>query len=446
MKKLYAFIFVLSFGIFCFWQNASLQKAFSSCPPGEIDIGSGVCAKPAACADPTPTPTPIPTPTSRPTPIVVGCNANCDNAHICSAGLICSASQGNRCRLASYVSSTNCSPPPTPTPTIPPPPTPTPTPPSCVFQIQRGNGNESGFTGNYSGIGNFLDNVVLNNPVVTSRNNDRYTGPRMGEVDADGSSYISDLESIGITGNRLGAWNYMVSQMGVYSDSPIWNAFFDSSGNMTSSNINVCGWIETVSLVSLIFSKKPEEIYASSFALIPSKDLNKWYQWKASANRPLLVFDPKHTGQITSASQLFGNYTFGKSWSNGYEALATLDTNHDNKVSNSELKDLALWFDNNQDGISDKYEVKKLSEVGITALFFEPSSSDIETRDIKANIGYEREVCVTESLLTKTCHKEIGQSVDWYGAGPFETKEEAILGKKYLFGMGFSNIQKQFLR
>jgi hypothetical protein len=48
--------------------------------------------------------------------------------------------------------------------------------------------------------------------------------------------------------------------------------------------------------------------------------------------------------------------------------------------------------------------------------------------------------------LTKTCHKEIGGSVDWYGAGPFETKEEVILGKEYLFGMGFSNIQKQFLR
>ena len=37
----------------------------------------------------------------------------------------------------------------------------------------------------------------------------------------------------------------------------------------------------------------------------------KWYTWKASASKPLLVLDPEQSGQITTARQLFGSWTFG---------------------------------------------------------------------------------------------------------------------------------------
>ena len=58
--------------------------------------------------------------------------------------------------------------------------------------------------------------------------------------------------------------------------------------------------------------------------------------WKASEKAPLLVYDPAHSGMVTSAKQLFGTYTFGgrvtkaayspsnearTPWDNGYEAL-----------------------------------------------------------------------------------------------------------------------------
>ena len=109
--------------------------------------------------------------------------------------------------------------------------------------------------------------------------------------------------------------------------------------------------------------------------------------WKASEKAPLLVYDPTHSGNVASAKQLFGTYTFGGKttkvadyqsdavrtpWGNGYEALALLDSNRDGKLSGKELKDLALWFDQNRDGVSQPGEVKSLSALGVTALYYKP--------------------------------------------------------------------------
>jgi hypothetical protein len=225
--------------------------------------------------------------------------------------------------------------------------------------------------------------------------------------------------------------------------------YLDEQGNVIgqgdSKGRPICGAIGTASPISLIFSNEPERISASQFKL---GDKAGWYQWKASSNRPLLVYDPKHTGQITSPTQLFGNYTFGKNWTNGYEALSTLDKNLDEKLAGKELKDLALWFDNNQNGISEKGEVKKLAEVGITKLFFKPNTTNLENGDITANIGYERCHKVTTPPFTKGTggyQCVIGSSVDWFGAGPFDTKQEAILNKQFVAGLGFTQTSKYFV-
>lgn len=143
--------------------------------------------------------------------------------------------------------------------------------------------------------------------------------------------------------------------------------------------------------------------------------------WKASESAPLLVYDPDGTGAVTSARQLFGNYTFGgkttniadaksstlrSPWSNGYEALGLLDTNHDDVVSGDELKPLALWLDKNRDGISDKDEVVPAREFGITQLFYKNSLNVPNSKDVKLEKGFTR---VVDS-------KELsGPSVDWFG-------------------------------
>jgi hypothetical protein len=55
-------------------------------------------------------------------------------------------------------------------------------------------------------------------------------------------------------------------------------------------------------------------------------------------------------------------------WKDGYQALAALDDNHDGWIRGPELAGLALWFDRNQNGISDPGEVVPIEETGIEAL------------------------------------------------------------------------------
>lgn len=81
-----------------------------------------------------------------------------------------------------------------------------------------------------------------------------------------------------------------------------------------------------------------------------------------------LVHDPKRTGTVDSALQLFGGVTFWLFWETGYDALAALDDNGDGKLTGTELDGLALWHDANGNGVCDAGEVKPLAAHGVTAL------------------------------------------------------------------------------
>jgi hypothetical protein len=78
--------------------------------------------------------------------------------------------------------------------------------------------------------------------------------------------------------------------------------------------------------------------------------------------------DHSRNGKITSALQMFGSVTFWMFWDNGYQALSSLDDNHDGELSSSELNGLALWHDINGNGISEPGEVRSLSSYGIVGL------------------------------------------------------------------------------
>jgi tetratricopeptide (TPR) repeat protein len=95
--------------------------------------------------------------------------------------------------------------------------------------------------------------------------------------------------------------------------------------------------------------------------------LKKKWTW-INRDAAWLVHDPKASGKITSALQMFGNVTFWMFWDNGYEALAALDDNHDGKLAGAELVGLALWHDANGNGISDPGEVKPLADYGIVSV------------------------------------------------------------------------------
>lgn len=154
-----------------------------------------------------------------------------------------------------------------------------------------------------------------------------------------------------------------------------------------------------------------------SFTQFPvdPKEKNKWFTWRGSEETPLLVFDPKRTKAITSAEQLFGSFSFGKSWDNGFAALKSLDKNGDRRVSGDELSGLALWFDSGADGVASPGEIRTLEEAKVTALFYH----DVETLksgDLRIAAGFERSVNGT---------KEFGAAVDWKST-TFSTLEEAI--------------------
>ena len=217
-------------------------------------------------------------------------------------------------------------------------------------------------------------------------------------------------------------------------------AYLDSNCNVVSPvGRPVCGtgtrydvsyWTPPPSEpISLIW--EPENAAKRTTAIV-SFPLNlqhgKYYYWKASAAMPLIVYDPQHTGNITSATQLFGNWTFGgksrtamlgadqaaEQWRDGYEALAELDLNRDGRISGKELEPLGLWFDNNTDGVSQPGEVKTVEEAGVTALFYTPDHTNPIDGEITASAGYEK---VVDGKTIK------GASVDWF------TKEYANAGE-----------------
>lgn len=90
------------------------------------------------------------------------------------------------------------------------------------------------------------------------------------------------------------------------------------------------------------------------------------YTWEwVGPKSALLAWDSDGKGNITSGAQLFGNNTWGKKWKDGYEALATLDDNGDGQLTPNEYANLVAWTDTNSNGVSEKGEVKSLTELGI---------------------------------------------------------------------------------
>jgi hypothetical protein len=200
-----------------------------------------------------------------------------------------------------------------------------------------------------------------------------------------------------------------------------------------SKNKKVCGFAGVSwSPVSLVFDENTnlnEGMQVVPFSVDPRQP-SAFSVWKASAQAPLLVYDPQRTGKVTSARQLFGNYTFGgrssapsidesaplgEPWTHGYEALGTLDTDHDGKISGRELESLSLWFDANRNGVSNDGEVVPVDARDIREIYYQDPASSAASRDLHLSRGFTRVV---------DGHEVVGGSVDWY-AETFMNEHEA---------------------
>jgi hypothetical protein len=95
-------------------------------------------------------------------------------------------------------------------------------------------------------------------------------------------------------------------------------------------------------------------------------------QW-AKADDGILVRDLNGNGTIDSGRELFGDQTLlanGQTATNGFQALADLDSNHDGTFDSSDAAytTLQVWRDLNQDGISQANELQGLSDAGIASI------------------------------------------------------------------------------
>lgn len=201
------------------------------------------------------------------------------------------------------------------------------------------------------------------------------------------------------------------------------------------SSTRLCGFAGVSSSpISLIFDESAaleSDMTVVDFALDHNRP-GSFSLWKASDKAPLLVYDPERSGNVASATKLFGNFTFGgriaelshvkldaraerPTWSNGYEALALLDKDHDGRVAGPELEPLSLWFDKNRNAQSEAGEVKSLTSAGIKALYYQNPTGQAGSDDIGLDLGYER---LVDGRVVQ------GRSVDWYGES-FSSKAEA---------------------
>jgi hypothetical protein len=237
-------------------------------------------------------------------------------------------------------------------------------------------------------------------------------------------------------GAFYGVWNkltYGCKSGSMYLTSDCKLAFGDSNQAR-----NVCGKIDLLAEISTPVSLVWADDYLDApstvveFKLNPNSSQTTW-AWRGSSSLPLLVFDPKHEGTITSATQLFGSWTFGGRpaesgneavpWKDGYAALATLDKDNDGKVAGSELAPLALWFDENRDGVSQPKEVKPLDDVSVTALYY--TSDSTEQGNPAVSRGYDR--LVDGQVRSNRSLDWSEKSISDHAALNFETDMEAPL-------------------
>jgi len=87
-----------------------------------------------------------------------------------------------------------------------------------------------------------------------------------------------------------------------------------------------------------------------------------------TADAAWLVWDPEWRGEIRSGFDMIGQRTWSVFWGDGFEALRALDDNRDGELTGGELGGLALWRDENADGVSDPGEVMPANVHGIAAL------------------------------------------------------------------------------
>ncbi|MGK7889913.1 MAG: hypothetical protein AB4042_11305, partial [Leptolyngbyaceae cyanobacterium] len=94
-----------------------------------------------------------------------------------------------------------------------------------------------------------------------------------------------------------------------------------------------------------------------------------------------LAYDRNGDGQINNITELFSEY-HSPGAHTGLQALATLDSNHDQQIDiqDAAFTELSVWRDRNTDGITDPGELVSIRDAGISAIALTSTPSG-ENRD-----------------------------------------------------------------
>ncbi len=113
-------------------------------------------------------------------------------------------------------------------------------------------------------------------------------------------------------------------------------------------------------------SQVVNEAASVSFDLRGMGEKTSW-PW-LQAHSAFLVWDGEGSGMVRDGRQLFGTYTWGVFWRDGFEAISMLDDDDNGVLSGAELKGIRVWQDLNGNAACDSGEVRDLSEMGIRAI------------------------------------------------------------------------------
>jgi len=114
-------------------------------------------------------------------------------------------------------------------------------------------------------------------------------------------------------------------------------------------------------------------------------DGNKTGTGWLSSDDAWLALDRNLNGAIDDGGELFGEHTLksnGEFATDGFDALADLDTNNDNVIDANDARyhHLRVWRDENQDGISQRWELNSLASSGIESISLGIASQDTTKR------------------------------------------------------------------
>ena len=111
-------------------------------------------------------------------------------------------------------------------------------------------------------------------------------------------------------------------------------------------------------------------------------------QWEWITNQDgLLVYNPERASELTvTGENLFGNWSFGKLWKNGYEALASLDKNQSGNIDQEEIHDLYIWKDENSNAICESGELLACKDYGIVSIGYAASLDEYGNADAPASV------------------------------------------------------------